>query len=90
MRWIPISMILVGFTVAFLTRSPGILGLGLVIGFIGTFGLVISIAGSRISANARPDTTMLQGDVLAAIRERANARAARQAQAPADTDNRQI
>lgn len=90
MRWILIAMILVGFILAFLTRSPGVLGLGLIIGFIGTFGLVFSIAGERISENSRPDTTMLQGDVLAAIRDRAKAQAARKEVASTEAKKNQI
>lgn len=90
MRWVLIAMILVGFVLAFMTRSPGVLGFGLIIGFIGTFGLVFSIAGARISENARPDTTMLQGDVLAAIRDHAKAKAARQGSVSQESKSNQI
>ncbi len=89
LRWIMIVTTLAGFGLAFLARTPGLLGLGLVIGFISVFGVVFSIAGERISSNARPDTTMLQPDVIAAIRARAQAQAERQRQPTSGLVDRQ-
>ena len=74
-RWIMIALALIGLVMAFLTRSPGVLGFSLLLVLIGLFGLVMSVAADRISANTRPETAMLQPDVLAAIRERAKAQA---------------
>jgi disulfide bond formation protein DsbB len=92
MRWIMIAMTLIGFVVAFLTKSPGLLGFALLIGFIGLFGTVFSLAAERVSASARPDTTMLQPEVIAAIRARAKAQAATHAaentQSPSRTNER--
>jgi hypothetical protein len=45
--------------------------LGLLICFIGAVGTVFSIAAERVSANARPDATMLPPEALAAIRDKA-------------------
>jgi disulfide bond formation protein DsbB len=80
-RWIMISMTLIGLIMAILTRSPGILGLALLMCFVGAFGTIFSIAGERVSANARPDATMLPPEALAAIRDKARARASEQAAA---------
>ncbi len=74
-RWIMIALTLAGFGTAIVTHSPGMLGLGLLAGVVGLFGVVFSLAADRISANARPDSTMLQPDVIAAMRARAQAQA---------------
>ena len=71
-RWIMIAMTLVGLIIAFLASNPGLLGVGLVLVFVGLFGTVFSLASARISASARPDTTMLSPEVLRAIRDKAN------------------
>jgi hypothetical protein len=81
LRWIMIGTTLLGFGLAIATRSPGLLGLGLVVGFVSLFGLVFSVAGERIASNARPDTAMLPPEAMAAIRARAQAEAARKGQA---------
>lgn len=74
-RWIMIAITLLGLIMAILTRSPGVLGLALVMLFVGVFGMVMAMAGERISANARPDATMLSPEVLKAIRDKASASA---------------
>lgn len=74
MRWIMIVLTLAGTGLAFLARGPGLLGIGLLLGFIGLFGTVLSIAASRISSGTRPDTAMLSAEDLRAIRDRAQAR----------------
>ena len=79
MRWIMIVLTLAGLGLAVLARGPGLLGLGLVLGFIGLFGIVMSIAASRISSGTRPETAMLSADDLRAIRDRAQAQQKREA-----------
>lgn len=74
-RWIMIALALIGLVTAFMTKSPGVLGFALLLVLIGLFGLVMSVAADRVSANTRPETAMLQPEVLAAIRERAKAQA---------------
>lgn len=59
-----------GFALAFVTRSPGLLGLGLLLGAVGLFGFIFSLAAARVSANARPDTSMASVDDLIALRTR--------------------
>lgn len=75
-RLIMIALLVIGLTMAFLTHSPGVLGLGLVLAIVGAFGTVLSIAASRVAARSRPEAAMLQPDVIAAMRERARAKEA--------------
>ncbi|MBN8482068.1 MAG: hypothetical protein J0L88_10820 [Xanthomonadales bacterium] len=75
-RWIMIALLVIGMGMAFLTHSPGVLGLGLVLAVVGAFGTVMSIAAERIAARSRPEAAMLQPDVIAALRERARANGA--------------
>jgi len=74
-RWIMISLTLIGLLMAILTRSPGVLGLALLMCFVGAVGTVFSIAAERVSANSRPDASMLPPEALAAIRDKARAKA---------------
>jgi hypothetical protein len=80
-RWILIGLTLAGLMVAFLTRSPGVLGVSILMILIGSFGTVFSIAAERVSANARPDASMLPPEALVAIREKARIKAAERASA---------
>ena len=75
-RWIMIALVLIGLVVAFVTKSPGVLGFSLLLVLVGLFGVVMSVAADRVSSNMRPETAMMQPDVLAAVRERAKAQAA--------------
>jgi hypothetical protein len=70
-RWIMIALTVAGLGTAILTRSPGLLGLALLATLIGLFGTVLSLAADRISANSRPDSTMLPPEALASIRDKA-------------------
>ncbi|HMM67911.1 MAG TPA: hypothetical protein PKC03_13315 [Dokdonella sp.] len=74
-RWIMIAMTVLGLIIAFITRSPGVLGIAILMVLIGMFGTVMSLAAERVSAKARPDATMLPPEVLHAIGERARAKA---------------
>ena len=82
-RLIMIALLVIGLTMAFLTHSPGVLGLGLVLAIVGAFGTVMSIAAARVAARSRPEAAMLQPDVIAAMRDRARAKDA--AAAPRDS-----
>ncbi|HOX71794.1 hypothetical protein [Dokdonella sp.] len=75
-RWIMIAITLLGLVIALLTRSPGLLGIALLMMLVGLCGTVFSLAAERVSANTRPDAAMLPPEALAAIREKAKARAA--------------
>ena len=78
-RWIMIALTLLGLVMAILTRSPGLLGLALLMFFVGAFGLVFSMAAERVSANSRSDASMLPPEALIAIRDKARAKAIEQA-----------
>lgn len=89
-RWIMIALLVIGLAMAFVTHSPGVLGLGLLLATVGAFGTVLSIAAARVESRARPETAMLQPEVIAAMRERARAQAsqagaARPASTPRDS-----
>ena len=85
MRWLMLGLTILGFALAFIARTPGVLGIGLLLGFVGLFGLVFSIAADRVASSARPDTAMLSTEDLAALRARreAAAKAAATPRAPA-------
>lgn len=68
-RWILLGLTLLGFALAFTTKSPGLLGLGLLFGVIGLIGFVLALANDRIAANARPDTAMASIEELAALKK---------------------
>jgi hypothetical protein len=70
MRWVMLALIIVGLVLTFTAKGPGLLGIGLVIGFVGLFGTVLSIAAERVSASARPDSAMATPEDLAALRTR--------------------
>lgn len=92
MRWIMLGLTILGFAMTFVARTPGVLAIGLLLGFVGLFGMVFSIASDRIASRARPETAMLSSEDLAALRTRreaaAKAAAAAQARTPANPERR--
>ena len=74
MRWMMLGLTILGFAMAFVARTPGVLAIGLLLGFVGLFGMVFSIASDRIASRARPDTAMLSIEDLAALRARPRTR----------------
>lgn len=68
-RWILLFATILGFVFVFTTHSPVVLGIGLLLGIGGFFGLVLSLASDRVSANSRPDTAMASTTELAAMRK---------------------
>lgn len=76
MRWISLLVAIAGFALAFTTKSPGMLGLGLVAGFGGLLSFALAMAAARIAETAQPDTALIVDAEINAIRARA-----RQAQA---------
>jgi hypothetical protein len=75
MRWILLGLTILGFALTFIARTPGVLAIGIVVGFVGLFGMVFSIASDRIASAARPDTAMLTSEDLTALRARREAAA---------------
>lgn len=72
MRWLLLLTAVVGFTVAFTTRSPGLLALGLLIGLAGLFGFTLAMAAARIAQTAQPAANLIANAEVSAMRARAN------------------
>jgi hypothetical protein len=62
---------LLGLAMAFFTRNPDVLALGLFIAFVGMFCAVFAFAAARIESTARPDSALLTPEVMAQVRARA-------------------
>jgi Tfp pilus assembly protein PilX len=76
-RWIMLGLTALGLVLVFVTKSPGLLAVGLLLGLIGIIGFVFALAADRISANARPESSMAAVEDLAALRKRTQLPAAR-------------
>jgi hypothetical protein len=70
MRWIMLGLTILGFALAFAAKSAGLVAFGIVLGFVGLFGMVFSMAADRVSASARPESAMAAVEDLAAMRTR--------------------
>jgi len=83
-RWILLCLTILGLVVVFTTRSPALLGVGLLLGIGGFIGFVFALAADRISAASRPETSIASVDELSALRRQVDAKksAAPQQQAP--------
>ncbi len=55
MLWGLIVAALLGFLLAFLTHSPGWLGLGLAVGLLGSIGAVLVFIERHVRASSRPE-----------------------------------
>ena len=68
MRWIFLLVALFGFAIAFSAKTPGMLGLGLVLGLICVFGALFGFAAERVASSARPDAALLTDKDINALR----------------------
>lgn len=82
MPWILVGLSLAGMVVAFITKSPGVLALALLVTVVSMFCAIFAFAGRRIAANAQSDSAMLTPEVLAHIREKARREQAAKAGPP--------
>jgi uncharacterized protein (DUF58 family) len=74
MRWLLLLLLTIaGITLTFIAKGTAVLALGLVLGFVGFFGLIFALAADRVSAGSRPETAMLGAEDLAAMRARQTA-----------------
>jgi len=69
-RWLMLGLTLIGLALVFSTKSPGVLGLGLLLCLVGIVGFVFALAADRISANARPESSMILGEDFTRLRRR--------------------
>jgi hypothetical protein len=68
MRWILLLIALFCFALVFAAKSPGLLALGLLLGFACLFGSLFGFAAERVAATARPDVAMLTDKDITALR----------------------
>lgn len=68
MRWILLLLALGAFALAFSTKSPGLMGLCLIVGFVAMFIALFAFAAAKIEATSRPDVTLLTDKDISALR----------------------
>lgn len=73
MRWILLIAAIVGFAVAFTTRSPGLMGLGLLLGCGGLICIGFALAASRVAMTAQSETTLNIDPEIRALQAKAAA-----------------
>ena len=83
MRWFLVVLAVLGMAVSFITPSPGVLAVALLVTGVSLFCAVFAFAAHRIESNARPDTALLTPEVLAHVREKARREQAARAAATA-------
>ena len=59
MRYVLLVVAVFGIGLAFSTKSPGVMALGLVLGFGGLFLSLFGFAAARIASTSRPDAVLL-------------------------------
>ncbi len=67
MRWLFLVVSIAWFSVAYVAKSPGALGVAILIGVIGLVGAFLAFAQARIEATARPDAAMLSDKDIATL-----------------------
>ncbi|MEP6484817.1 MAG: hypothetical protein ABJB01_10230 [Rudaea sp.] len=68
MRWLMLLFSIAGFSFAYVARTPEMLGLSLLVGFIGLVGAFLGFAAARVAATARPDAALLTDADISALR----------------------
>jgi hypothetical protein len=84
MRWILLLVSLAGFSYAYVAKTPELLGISLLAGFVGLIGAFFGFAAARVAATARPDAALLTDRDISALRASvaANKKATALPQAP--------
>ena len=68
MRWIWLLIAMFGFAVVFSAKTPGTLGLGLVVGLVSLFGALLGFAATRIASSAQSEVALLTDKDINALR----------------------
>ena len=68
MRWILLLFAVVGFTLGFSAKTPGMLGLGLLVGIGCLFASLMGFAAERVASSARPDAALLTDKDISVLR----------------------
>jgi hypothetical protein len=84
-RWLLLGLMVLGFAMAFVVHSAGLLAIALVAGFAGFVGFLFALAAARVSASARPESTMVGREELSMMR-RADPRTATRPRPPGRGD----
>ncbi|MGA9335839.1 MAG: hypothetical protein WBV39_16275 [Rudaea sp.] len=84
MRWILLVVAILGFGLAFSAKTPGLMGIGLLVGFVALFAALFSFAAARIAATTRPDSTLLTDRDISVLRASLNKRGSTSTPAPPD------
>ena len=88
MHWILLLVSLLGFAGAVFAPTKGLIGLGLLVGFITLFAGFFAMISARIAERARPDATLLGDAEINALRKSVReAREKRAAVAPGNRAN---
>jgi hypothetical protein len=80
MHWLLFGIAAIAFGAAFFAPAPGMIGIGMLVGFVSIFVAFFMMIGARIAERSRPDTTMLTDADVNNLRKAV--RAAREAKAP--------
>jgi len=70
MRWIMLLLAIAGFALVFTTKSPALLGFGLLVGLVCSLGFCLALAAARISANAQPESMLIVDPEVSSLRAR--------------------
>ena len=68
MHWIYLLISIVGFALAYTSKSTALLALGLIAGFVGLIAAFVAMAAARIADRSRPDAALLTDADIAALR----------------------
>jgi hypothetical protein len=68
MRWVWLLIGMFGFAGVFSAKTPGALGLGLVVGLIGLFCALLGFAAARIASSAQSEVALLTDKDINALR----------------------
>ncbi len=72
MRWLWLLIAILGFAVAFSSKTAGVLALGLFVGLVGLFAFAFAMAAARIADTAQPASSLIADAEVSMLRARVN------------------